>query len=185
MNDYRDKLIMNDYRDDMFVIPLFHVEVRDWKNKKEQLKDICNRCNLRDKDYIKTDFYDQKEIYVKDILYILNEELNIFANHFNFKNFNMRNAWFEDANKQNFHGVHNHGSHGYSAVCYIDYDYNEHTATHFISPFNSFLDGTTLYHAPNVNEGSLIFFPAVVNHYTLPNESEKERLILSFNLNVS
>lgn len=176
---------MNDYRDNMFVIPLLHLEVRDWKDKKKQLKDICNRCNLYDKDCVKTDFHNQEEIYVKDILHILSEELNIFANHFDLNNFNILNAWFEKASKQNFHAVHNHGSIGYSAVCYVDYDQNEHTPTQFISPFNSFLTGNTLYYTPNVNEGSLIFFPSIINHYTLLNESEKERLILSFNLNVS
>ena len=36
---------------------------------------------------------------------------------------------------------------------------------------------------PGIREGSLIFFPSYVLHYTAPNQSDVDRIILSFNVN--
>ena len=94
-------------------------------------------------------------------------------------------SWFETSSQGDYHGIHTHGLVGYSAVCFIDYDSDEHTATQFVSSFNNLLTGEALQHSPEVNEGSLIFFPACILHYTEPNKSVKERKILSFNINVN
>ena len=33
-----------------------------------------------------------------------------------------------------------------------------------------------------VEEGDLILFPSLIHHYTTPNQSDTERIVLSFNL---
>lgn len=177
---------MNDYSENMFHVPLLHLEVRDWTNKKEQLKNILKRCDINNNicPEINTDFYNREHKYEEDVSHILSEEIDIFNNHYDLKLF-VKRAWFEKAHKKNYHGVHNHGTIGYSSICYVDYDEEEHTGTQFIAPFSNFVSGACLYYTPKVKEGSLIFFPSSIVHYTLPNESEKERLILSFNLRVS
>ena len=35
---------------------------------------------------------------------------------------------------------------------------------------------------PNVKEGDIVFFPSQLLHYANPNTSDKERVILSFNM---
>ena len=176
---------MNDYNEYIFYVPFLHLEVRDWVHKKERLKNVLNLCDLNNKieTEINTDYHNKNNNYQEVISDILREEIDIFNNHYNLK-LTIMDAWFERADKKNYHKVHNHGCIGYSSVCYIDYDEEEHTATQFIAPFNNFLNGDCLNYTPNVKEGSLIFFPSSIVHYTLPNESEKERTILSFNLRV-
>lgn len=177
---------MNDYSENMFYVPLLHLEVRDWAYKKEQLKNVLKRCDLNNKvnQETYTDYHDREQRYEEEISDILGEEIDIFNHHFDLSG-TIKDAWFERSGKNNYHNIHNHGAKGYSSVCYIDYDEEEHTATQFISPFHDFYDGACLYYTPSVREGSLIFFPSTIVHYTLPNQSEKERTILSFNLKVS
>ena len=72
---------------------------------------------------------------------------------------------------------------GFSAVCFVEYDQEVHTPTQFIAPFNDFMQGNTLQYSPScVMEGTLLIFPSVIHHFTLPNTSDKRRIALSFNL---
>ena len=51
-----------------------------------------------------------------------------------------------------------------------------------MSPFPNFLTGLQLTYTPEVDEGSIIFFPSYISHFTEPNLSDENRLIVSFNL---
>jgi hypothetical protein len=179
---------MNDYRENMFFVPLLHLEVRNWEYKRQQLKNIYKNIHLKsfndNDDRILTDFHDQKITYTKEIENILNEEINLYKLHFQCKTCEVGNSWFEKSGRGNYHEIHNHARSHYSSVCFIDYNANEHTATNFIGPFNNLINGETLTYSPKVNEGSIIFFPSIIHHYTLPNVSDKERLVLSFNIKV-
>lgn len=94
----------------------------------------------------------------------------------------MKHAWFELATQHGYHAPHRHGVLGYSSVCYIDFDENLHTSTKFIAPFTNWITGTDLLYQPQVIEGTVIFFPSAILHYTEANYSEKPRKIVSFNL---
>jgi hypothetical protein len=175
----------------MFKIPLYHISVRNWQEKKKFLIDLMNDTNMsiEDGDTIKTDYHDQINSnfsghHNKKISEVLNEEIMFFCNNFGFNYYRISMSWFQQASKGNYHGIHNHGSVGYSAVCFIDYDEKLHTPTQFISPFNNFITGDFLDYTPKVKEGSLIFFPSVIHHFTEPNNSEKQRTVLSFNIDV-
>jgi hypothetical protein len=174
---------MNDYRENMFFVPLLHLEVRNWHVKKQQLKNIYNSIEFGKLNEVYTDYdvetkYDEVEI-------ILKEELDLFKSNFELTEYKVLNTWFEKSGRGNYHEIHNHARSHYSSVCFIDYNANEHTATNFIGPFNNLINGETLSYSPKVTEGSIIFFPSIIHHYTNPNQSEKERLILSFNMTIS
>ena len=181
----------NDYCEYMFKVPLLHLSVRNWDIKKTILLEMMQNSELGmcEDEEVASDYHTQKKnstlgIHNKNIENVLNEEIGIFCKHFEFVYYRIVMSWFETANVGNFHGVHNHGSTGYSAVCYVDYDKEIHTATQFVSPFNNFITGLSLNYVPNVDEGSLIFFPSAILHYTEPNKSNKKRTILSFNIDV-
>jgi hypothetical protein len=183
--------MMSNFIDNMFNIPILHLKVTNWEKKKEILLEMVNNCDLivGKNDTLKTDFDIQNHNQTMGqhndkITKILKEEIEIFCNVFNFNQYEMISSWFEIAAQENYHPIHNHGSIGYSSVCYIKYDHNVHTPTQFISPFNNFLDGSLLYYEPKVEEGSIIFFPSLIMHHTKPNNSKIERTILSFNLNI-
>lgn len=175
-----------DYVQHMFNIPIGHFKVRDWESKKSALLNLVNENQFEYDECIETDFHKWTEdtgyeIKIQDLLM---DELTLFCKSFGFGKYSVNQAWFERASQNDFHDVHNHGPFGYSSVCFIEFDKNEHEATRFISPFNNFLNGLPLIHCPEVDEGSIIFFPSSTLHYTKPNKSKKPRKILSFNISV-
>jgi len=178
---------MSDYSEFIFSVPLFHYEVRDWEDKKKKLKDLYNRVSVnKDLSYtVLTDYFrenKEENHYWEEIVDILKEDLGLFSQETNMS-YGPNGHWFELSKKGMHHEIHNHGAVGYSCVLYIDYDEDEHTPTKFLSPFNNFFVGCQLVHTPSkIKSGSIIFFPSVIHHYTSPNTSDKERLILSFNL---
>ena len=181
---------MNGYRTNMFEVPFLHLESVNWNLKKEKLISLMNESNFEERNNnLVTDFNFQNRNdnfeYNREIENIFSDELFLFKEHFQFTNVYLTSSWFEISNKNSHHTTHNHGATGYSSVCFIEYDSNFHTPTKFISPFNSFIDGQVLTFTPDeIEEGSLIFFPSLIHHFTIPHNSEKTRKILSFNLKV-
>ena len=181
----------------MFYVPLILIQCEEWYKKKKKIEEIYER----QKNYIvsnngddcNTDFFfTQKNTelnWKNQIPDIFSKELSVFKNQLKFNtsvDFLIEDSWFEISNYGDCHTAHSHGTIGYSAVCYIDYDMKLHTSTIFISPFKDFLNGKDLLFAPeDVQEGSLLFFPSSILHYTRPNRSEIPRKILSFNLSIS
>jgi hypothetical protein len=181
----------NDYLDFMFKIPIVHLSVRNWDAKKLILLNMMDSSDLKksEREDLKSDYHtqlnsDEKGKHNEQIEELLKEEINLFCNQLQLNQYKVVMSWFEKAGLGDYHGVHNHGLVGYSAVCFIEYDKENHTPTQFISPFNNLLTGIALRYTPQIDEGSIIFFPATILHHTEPNKSTKERKILSFNINV-
>ena len=175
----------------MFYVPYLHLKVWDWEIKKEKLLKLINNENLSEveDDNTTTDYHYQQEnkqnykSYIQEVQDILDEELNVFVDHFGLDECQITNSWFELSKKNQYHEVHNHGPTGFSSVCFVDYDEDVHTPTKFIGPFLNFRNGNHIEFIPNnISEGSIIFFPSSIFHYTKPNNNSKTRTILSFNL---
>ena len=182
---------MNNFIDYMFKVPLLHLQVSNWETKKEILFEMAKTSNLMmfEESTVKSDYHEENNAqsmgkHNNKVLEVLEEEIEIFCNYFEFNSCVIKSSWFEVADQMHYHGIHNHGSTGYSSVCYIDYDKSAHTPTQFVSPFHNFLTGELLQYMPEVEEGSIIFFPSSIMHYTEPNTSEIERTILSFNIKI-
>jgi len=181
----------NDYADFMFKVPILHLSVRNWQTKKRLLLDLIDNdsMDVQYDEHVNSDYHAQLNTPLEGrhneaVNRILNEEINLFCGHYGFIYYKIVMSWFETASKGNYHGIHNHGSTGYSSVCYIDYDKESHTPTQFLGPFNNFITGSSLHYTPKVHEGSIIFFPSVILHYTDPNPNDIKRTILSFNIDV-
>lgn len=180
---------MSDHHINMFSIPLFHYQIKNWERKKEDLLKIYSKASENIKSYtedtVMSDYFRSGETnvsYWEEIEEVIGEELYLFSEYTG-RTYKQNGHWFERSLPGMHHEVHNHGSLGYSAICYIEYDEYYHTPTKFISPFNNFYVGSQLIHIPEeIKSGSLLFFPSVIHHYTSPNISNKERIILSFNL---
>lgn len=175
---------MNDYIHTMFSVPLIHIQVREWKEKKNEIKRLYETQKINFDGAVKTDYHSQINSnfsYNKILEKLFKEELDELYKFINIRG-KIISSWFETATKSNSHPTHHHGAIGYSAVCFVDYNQEEHTPTQFISPFNNFINGYMLHHSPDVSEGSLIFFPSTILHFTEPNKSNIDRTILSFNI---
>jgi hypothetical protein len=173
---------MEDYYEHMFYVPLIHIESRNWEKKQKLLLDQLNKTNLSLCDDITTDYFNGTKNLNNFIQELFNDELDLFLEKINYKTKEIHSSWFEISKTGNHHVVHNHGFYGYSAVCFIKFNENVHKPTIFLSPFFNFLNGNVLEHIPSVNEGSIIFFPSAIMHYTRPNTSDQDRIILSFNI---
>ena len=173
------------YMINMFSIPLIHVQIDEWEFKKKEIIKLFSSSNLKiDKlEKVKSDFSTKGKSYNGKVQKIFSNEIQTLAQFTEMKNLRVSNSWIESADRNMYHQIHNHGALGYSAVCFVDYDETHHFPTQFVSPFNNFLNGSILSYSPEqISEGSLLFFPSMIHHYTTPNESDIERTILSFNL---
>jgi hypothetical protein len=173
---------MSEYIEPMFAVPIFHLYAEDWDSKKKLLQSLSSHQEFKKEEgeYVASDFRSKKVEWTKIELVIRNE-LEKFKKEVNLP-LEVDAYWFEKGGRGDQHLIHNHGAIGFSAVMYIDYDPEEHTPTQFVCPFNNVIGWVDVYSPRDIRSGSVIFFPSFVGHYTLPCESEKERLVLSWNM---
>ena len=167
-----------------FKVPLFHYTVPNWSHYKPLLLDKIPPYK-RGGDTVSTDFLHQEKdsrgAYFDLFDEFIKPVLEQFVQDTGHEIF-IRNVWTQRAKKGDYHVPHNHGSNGWAAVLYADYNPNIHSATTFISPFTEFSSGDHMDFTPDVKEGDIIFFPSQLLHYANPNTSDKERVIVSFNM---
>tara|TARA_B100000242_G_C42875088_1_gene406040 strand:+ start:163 stop:669 length:507 start_codon:yes stop_codon:yes gene_type:complete len=165
----------------MLTIPFYHYKVSNWKEKKEQLLDFVS--NLSFKYFNKpADLYTTYGDQTSSIpLKILEDDILKFTTEVKYSGEINAEIWFQKYYENQFHSPHNHGAIGYSSVLYINFDKRMHDGTRFLAPFND-PDGNHVEFAPDVDEGSLIFFPSYLYHFTVPNKSDSIRIIMSMNI---
>ena len=184
MDEWRRFLVEKMEPLNKFQVPFFIYQLD--LNKQLQILNIftCNKKNLEKKDPVSdvyTDFFASKN-YLPDVIEILQEELADLYLLAGFRNPIISQVWMQQYTKGCFMTPHNHGMTGFSAIYYIKFDPEEHEATRFISPVSDFVNGDNHEFRPEVNKGTLIFFPSMLMHYVRPNQSDKPRAILSFNI---
>ncbi len=168
-----------------------HIRSENWESKKKILLSILRSDKLVKDDMdgtrVYTDYHHQLDrnldYYSSDLPTIFENELEIALHELKAFDFKIITSWFENSEKYCCHGIHNHGSVGHSAVCFVEYDEKEHLPTKFLS--SSLLPTTheaMIHVPPNVKEGDIIIFPSNVMHFTDPVVSDKSRLIISWNI---
>ena len=165
----------------MLTIPFYHYKVSNWKEKKEQLLDFVSNLSFKYFDQI-ADLYTTYGDQTSSIpLKILEDDILKFTTEVKYSGEINAEIWFQKYYENQFHSPHNHGAIGYSSVLYINFDKRIHDGTRFLAPFND-PDGNHVEFAPDVDEGSLIFFPSYLYHFTIPNKSDSIRIIMSMNI---
>ena len=168
-----------------FTIPFYTIQIDDWSIKKQKLLKICDSSRLTNNDDISkvyTDFFTDRN-YNNQVYEILSDDISKFSNKVKIT-LELNSIWFQKYIKGNFHSPHDHGARGYSSICFIDYDENEHNPPRFICPFKSVYGEFVEYTPDNVVEGTMIFFPSMLLHYVLPTTSDKVRTIMSMNFGI-
>tara|TARA_B100000902_G_scaffold399963_1_gene474048 strand:- start:10212 stop:10757 length:546 start_codon:yes stop_codon:yes gene_type:complete len=175
----------------MFKEPSFiHLRSDHWKSKKKillKLRESSIKYSSPDDNGIVTDYHRQLSegicVYSQDLAEIFADELDALCNILDVSVAKITDSWFESSSKNVYHGVHNHGGDGYSAVCFLEYDDQEHGPTNFLSNSLSALDNEPMIYTPSdVMEGDILFFPSNLLHYTEPNTSDTNRLVVSWNM---
>ena len=179
----------------MFTIPIESFRVPDWDKWKpiimSQLDEHSpqahitgGRVNTHEMD---TDYHDlvtnksMPKYYwtVIDALKPIMDEMQL---DYPLDIYNIVAMWHQTTANGQFHGVHNHGPVGITAVLYVDFDVNEHKPTKFYSPFTNPYYGTVDVAVPPVEEGNIIAFPSTMLHECPPSQSKIPRTIMSFNI---
>ena len=115
------------------------------------------------------------------MLSIIEKGLNTFYEEIDL-NLKVKDMFYQLYKNGSYHLTHNHGSLGYSGILFVSFNKDLHTATRFYSPFLNFMDGEALIYNPVVKEGDLLIWPSSLFHEAPSNESEEERIVVSFNL---
>ena len=170
----------------LFSVRYVSVQAEDWDRKKPELEAL-----LRDHEFERhglaqfdTDRHNNGNRYVEPFCRIFGDELNRFGMEMGLTRLQVGAIWAVRYGRRDYHAVHNHRSTGYSGILYLDYDEEEHTPSIHVSPWNDPVTDTTQLSAPPVREGTLVFVPSSVLHYTRPNESDRLRQIVAFDMEV-
>ena len=118
---------------------------------------------------------------------------------------NVVGAWFQIQNGHGFHETHNHGNCAWSGVYYVQVDDHE---TRISDPELGHMNGVTRFYGPHIDtigggymdsgnlylqdssfdsppeEGVVCIFPAHLKHMAMPYIGKKDRIIVSFNVQV-
>tara|TARA_B100000035_G_C21002388_1_gene555607 strand:+ start:488 stop:1018 length:531 start_codon:yes stop_codon:yes gene_type:complete len=169
----------------LFFVPMYCYEVQDWSRKKSALYKKMNRRNFEKKGL--QEFYTDRQqdgrSYALDFDHLFSDELNQFKQEADIQEIQITDIWTIKYKKQDYQTVHNHRSHGYSGLLYVDYDEKVHKPTVFVGPWNDPVSDTTLLSfAPDAKEGMMYIFPSVLLHYAQSNRVGKERVVTSWDM---
>ena len=165
----------------MLTVPFYHYKVNNWREKKEQLLDFVSNLSFKFNDEIADLYTTYGDQTSSKPLKILEDDITKFTTEVKYSGEMVADIWFQKYYENQFHTPHHHGAIGYSSVLYINFDNRIHEGTRFLAPFND-PDGNHVEFAPDVDEGSFIFFPSYLYHYALPNKSDTIRIIMSMNI---
>ena len=95
----------------------------------------------------------------------------------------MTDAWCVRYLKGDYQIIDNLSAWGFSGILYVDYDLDVHTPTTFMAPWQDpRTDRTLLMHPPLVKESMIFITPSYTHHYVEPNNTDKIRTVISFDL---
>jgi hypothetical protein len=171
----------------LFEIKIFKYTIPDWQTKKKVILDLVNETGLEYKGGCGTDYYSGRgrAPYFDKWYGLLKEDFDRVLPTFGLPLAPPETwqIWTQTYHRGDYHAFHNHGTANLSAVLYLEFDPNEHQTTVFTSPYPDPFFGTLFdRNVPDVQEGDIIFFPAMLGHQCVPQTSDKPRTVMSFNI---
>ena len=109
-------------------------------------------------------FYPLVQPYMLDIVDMMQAET-----------WKIHSAWYQQYNKDDYHGWHNHDGCQWAAVYFVELPSDELKTRLFNQVTKEFIDLET------VQEGDILIFPSYLTHKSLPNLTDKRKTIISFN----
>ena len=168
----------------LFEYPCYEYIVDDWQLKKRDiLRKIENKNFIRtDLQNFETDRFNNNREYLAFFEELILPELQEFCLESQ-TSCRMTDCWTVKYKKGDYQNTHNHRSWGFSGVLYLQYDPEVHTPTYFICPWQDpRMDTSSFSYPKKLTEGTILIFPSQTLHFVNPNQSEKERIIISFDL---
>ena len=165
-----------------FSIPIFKTKVKDWDIHKDRILSLLDLpdCGEQYSDFHKNTETGELPSYFEDVVEVLHPAITEFGAAYPIE-IVIKMMWAQKYQSNHNHGVHCHGALGYSVVFYAQFE-DDHLGTTFYAPFHDFMTGQHLEFTPKVSEGDIIFFPSTIMHECKQVQSDKERIIFSFNI---
>jgi hypothetical protein len=143
----------------------------DWYNNKNNFNDRIDKTDWP----IADDFTRE---WVKELIVPMYTQFNLFAHKMGYKNVVINKIWYQRYVNNNIHNWHIHGD-NYSGVYYLELPENNKTSlTQFLYP-----DSLQESFCINAQEGDILFFPAFLIHRAPALQADKNKTIISWNLN--
>tara|TARA_Y100000114_G_C11757654_1_gene327790 strand:+ start:1329 stop:1850 length:522 start_codon:yes stop_codon:yes gene_type:complete len=168
----------------LFAIPIFKIEVNNFKKKKKELINIFS--HFPEKKIGLQDFFTNRQSNRKGLsdsfANVCKEEL-IKLTELIQRNVSIEDVWSTSYKRGNYHPVHNHGSLGLTGILYLDMPKDAPT-TEYIQPWNDIVTDTTSYSSVPTEEGTIVIVPSFINHFTKPSKSKKIKRIISWDMKI-
>ena len=168
----------------LFEFPSYQYEVKDWDFKKKGLLNRINKGKFirTELQTFETDRQTCEKSYVRYFNDFINLELIDFCQEAQVT-CGITDAWCVRYQKGDQQTIHNHRGWGFTGVLYVEYDPKVHTPTCFMAPWQDpRTDVTSLAYPQNVKEGTVFIAPSFSHHFVHPNQSRKQRTVISFDL---
>lgn len=168
---------------DLFKTYAYQYDISNWIEKKSKLIGAIDFSKLT-RNPLQNFSSDRNSdsSYIEDFKNIFKDELEQFKQELQVTGFQVTDVWTVKYGKGDFHVPHNHSGSGFSGIIYLDFDPKEHTTTYFVNPINDpVTDQTQIMESPGA-EGMMLIVPSCIMHYTIPNQSNVTRTIVSFDI---
>ena len=168
----------------LFEYPSYQYQIDDWAFKK---KGLLNRINSQKfvrttLQTFETDRQTNRKSYIHFFQDLIKPQLFEFCQEAQVT-CSMTDCWSVRYKQGDHQTIHNHKSWGFSGVLYVEFDSKQHQPACFVAPWQDpRTDTTTLAYPQNVKEGTLVIVPSYTLHFVHPNQSRKQRTIISFDL---
>jgi hypothetical protein len=166
-------------------IPVFKFTVDNHKTIKplilETIKNMGSYSIInQDQRLTNTDWHlgpDVKRPYFEHIKFLIENVVKQVGQYFNYTSHNtrLRNFWFQQYFKGDYHTWHTHGASSFSCVYYVNLNKDNPKTTFKINKNEFEID---------INEGEVLIFPGFLEHTSKENTSKIVKTIISFNLDI-
>ena len=167
----------------LFEFPSYIYPIDDWEFKKKSLLSRINKSEFvrTDLQNFETDRSTNGKTYIRYLEEFLEPQLIEFCKEAKVS-CSMTDAWCVKYQKGDYQTTHNHRGWGFSGLIHVEFDPEIHKPATFVSPWqNPVNDTTSLSQFPSL-EGLLMIAPSWALHFVQPNTSDKERVVVAFDL---
>lgn len=168
------------------VIPYYQYSVLNWPDKKKKLlSEINSSLFYRNNS---DEFYTDKgnSQYLQNFLNIFDSELQSLGHDLKANKLEILDVWCVKYKMYDFHVPHTHGNCDLSGILYFDFIEDLHSPTYYvIDSMHHLCKNTLINTTENVKEGDMLIFPSNLLHFTKPNFSTADRIIISFDIKVN
>ena len=176
---------MNNKKQNLFEIPLWHIKVSNFSEKKKQIEDLFQEYK-EEKTGIQNFFTNKSKIKNPSVnakfVDILTKEIELISQEVK-SDVGLIDVWTLSYENGDYHTPHCHGHSGITAILYLNLPENSPNTT-YIQPWIDIKTNVTKQLNIDVKEGDIVVVPSFILHFSSPNKSDKIKRIVSWDMKI-